>query len=446
MGRKYVGDSVCVPLAAVHTDMLNAIEDFQKRRDADDPLIRGKERLVLFMHGGDGPCRLGQYVSMYKLSFFRMFSRYSSGSSDFGQGGTPLKIIENLSSSLLGKEDLSASLPDWAGVLAYHSIIVQGVFHLMYLKAAGNCADADEFEQMRKDYIAMKKEIFHVLEFEAPPGRAAIFIVGLIGRIFPPLHGIAKYFGHGIYNNNGLRKVLSKFSKKWITPVKADKEKIKLRMHVDGELYMRVAQLNEILKSVIDSIGYGSFELVYSPIWVFFENILEARILVAEREIQHLQNDIMNLSDKKEKKNKLRLIKERKKIIKETESDIGNFRNILAGPLYRAGGLNMPHPMKKVFAAAKPVIPTYKPFGELVPYTGETVLNLRDGIDLIFNVAPEGCMVSSMGQTLTPKILREGGNASAIVQNLSSSEGELDDEIIQLAILKILGPVKYYSS
>src|SRR5208337_4415552 len=79
-GRKYVGDTVCVPLAAVYTDMLRSIEDFIRRKKENDPLVQGKDRLILFMHGGDGPCRLGQYVDIYKLGFYRLFGRPASDS------------------------------------------------------------------------------------------------------------------------------------------------------------------------------------------------------------------------------------------------------------------------------------------------------------------------------------------------------------------------------
>ena len=73
IGRKYVGDSACVPLAAVFADMLYAVDDFTEKIEANDPLVSGKDRIVLFMHTGDGPCRQGQYVDICKLNFYRMF-------------------------------------------------------------------------------------------------------------------------------------------------------------------------------------------------------------------------------------------------------------------------------------------------------------------------------------------------------------------------------------
>lgn len=440
MGRKYMGDSVCVPLAAVHTDMINAIEDFIKKKKDNDPAVEGKNRVVLFMHGGDGPCRLGQYVHLYKISFDRLFGPRSSGDSD--KKGTNIRLIENVSSSLLGKDDFTAEVEKWVGIQAYQSLILQGLFHSMYLRAASQCTTPEKFQAMVDDYRKLKMEIFHRLEHKVKPGKIATAFVDGVSKMIPPLGGPALYFAFGLYNNNGFRKLLKKFRKKWIKETGSGKRNI--RIHVDGEIYMRVAQLNEILLSVIDALGYGNFELSYSPIWIFFENVLEARILVANRDIEHFRHEILATDNEEEKQKLMKLIDDRELIKKDTERTIGNFRNILAAPLYKAAGLPMSHPMKKVFAAAKSVLPTFKPFGELVPYTGETILNIRDGVDLVLNVAPEGCMVSSMGQLLTPKIVSEGGNPAAMVQNLFSMDGEINEEILQLVILKILGPEGYY--
>jgi hypothetical protein len=219
----------------------------------------------------------------------------------------------------------------------------------------------------------------------------------------------------------------------------------RIRIHIDGELYMRCAQVDDILKSVIDTLGFGTFIMSYSPMWSFFENILEGRIIVANKDIHTFNEAIRNSSDLSERVKLSSLVNEREHVIVKTDKTIGNFRNILARPLYMAAGIDMPHTMKTVFAAARPVIPTFKPFGELVPYVGETILNLKDGVHLVLNVFPEGCMVSSMGQTLSPKIMQESGNMNARIQNLSSNEGELAEDILQLALLRIMGPERFYS-
>jgi len=444
MGRKYVGDSVCVPLAAVHTDLVNAVEDFKRRKEEGDPLVKDKKRVILFMHGGDGPCRLGQYVHMYKMTFNKIFTRHEIDQK--GRKQPPIQLIENVSSSLLGKDDYTAELDKWVGVQAYHALIIQGIFHSVYLKASSCVKSRKEFDAMRADYIKMKEDIFYILENKIKPSDRAEKIVSFFEKRIPKLGGVALYFAYGLYNNNGVRKLLRKFSSQWIKPYEkaAKNGKRKIRVHVDGELYMRVAQLNEIMKAVADSAGFGNFEISYSPIWIFFENILEARILVADRDIEHFNHQIDQSDDAEEIKKLKEQIADREAIKVETESTIKNFRNVLAAPLYKAAMLPMTHPMKKVFQAAKPVIPTFKPFGELVPYTGETILNIKDGVDLVLNVAPEGCMVSSMGQLFTPKIVSETGNPDARVQHLFSMDGEVDEEILQLAMLKILGPGQFY--
>lgn len=446
LGRKHVGDSVCVPLAAVHTDLANAVEDFKKRKENNDPLVKDKKRVVLFMHGGDGPCRLGQYVHIYKMSFDKLFIRNPKDRK--GRIQPPIQLIENVSSSLLGKDDYTAELDKWVGIQAYHALIMQGIFHSVYLKAASSVTSRTEFDAMRKDYIKLKEDVFYILEHKTKPGAFAEGVVDFFEKRLPKLAGPALYFAYGLYNNNGFRKLLRKFSNKWIKPYenKASSDKRKIRVHIDGELYMRVAQLNEIMKAVADTAGFGNFEISYSPIWIFFENILEARILVANRDIEHFNHEIQQSGDAGEIKNLKDQIANREAVKAETEGTIKNLRNVLAAPLYKASRLPMTHPMKRVFKAAQPVIPTFKPFGELVPYTGETILNIQDGTDLVLNVAPEGCMVSSMGQLLTPKIVSESKNLNARVQNLFSMDGEVDEEILQLSMLKILGPEQFYLS
>jgi predicted nucleotide-binding protein (sugar kinase/HSP70/actin superfamily) len=117
----------------------------------------------------------------------------------------------------------------------------------------------------------------------------------------------------------------------------------------------------------------------------------------------------------------------------------------LAGPLYEAAGLTIPHKMKKAIHVAKPVLPKYKPFGELVPYVGETISQLNSGTNLVLNVAPEGCMVASMGEMLRPIMMQSVENEKSRIQYLSTTEGEINEDLLQLSLLKILNPEKYYS-
>jgi hypothetical protein len=65
-------------------------------------------------------------------------------------------------------------------------------------------------------------------------------------------------------------------------------------------------------------------------------------------------------------------------------------------------------------------------------------------VDVILNVAPNGCMVSSMGEVLTPRIKQLNGASSGRIQTLVSAQGDVDDELLTLAVLKAMGPRRYY--
>lgn len=447
-GRKYVGDSVCAPLAAVFSDMLQAIDDFIIRKKADDPLVKGKERVVLFMHSGDGPCRQGQYKDICKLIFYKMFENSLNKTPDGGNIHFPIKFLVNITTELHDKDDYIPEVEKWITIQGFQAIIVRGVLHSIYLQAGSNCRSYEEFEMLKLDFSKLKQTVYYILEHNIKPGKFARFIVDKIERKLPMLGGIAQYFGYGLFNNNGIRRVLKEFNYKWlhIQKNKSDLRNGKVRIHVEGEVYLRVAQIEEILKFLIDTIGFDSFNLSYTPIWCYFEYILESRITFANRDNKMYLNKL-KYTDKKSEKNRLmNLINEKKCHIRKTTKIISNLRKVLAEPLYKASCLEIPHKMKKTIAEAKPVLPTFKPCGELVPYVGETISQLNKGVDLVLNVAPEGCMVSSLGAILTPKILQSVKNNKALIQHLFSTDGELNEELLRLSLLKILGPAKYYSN
>ena len=86
------------------------------------------------------------------------------------------------------------------------------------------------------------------------------------------------------------------------------------------------------------------------------------------------------------------------------------------------------------------MIPTLKPVGELCAYVGEVIWKLEHGTDIVLNVFPEGCMVSSMGQSLTDSILRNVSSSQGRIQHLTSLNGEINDDVLKTVILKALGP------
>jgi predicted nucleotide-binding protein (sugar kinase/HSP70/actin superfamily) len=123
---------------------------------------------------------------------------------------------------------------------------------------------------------------------------------------------------------------------------------------------------------------------------------------------------------------------------------VSHLRNILTEPLYKAAGMESPHRMIHSIRAAKSILPRYRPVGELVPYVGETLSMLRHGIDLVLNVAPEGCMVASMGELFTPKIMEMAERNDVRIQHLFTNDGEINEDLLRLSLLKTTGVEKFY--
>jgi predicted nucleotide-binding protein (sugar kinase/HSP70/actin superfamily) len=119
-------------------------------------------------------------------------------------------------------------------------------------------------------------------------------------------------------------------------------------------------------------------------------------------------------------------------------------RDVMARPLYRAARLGLPVSAKRAVEASRLLLPTYRPLGELAPYVGEALLELRHGADVVLNVAPTACMVASMGEVLTPGILQRKGSQTGRIQTLTSGQGDVDEEALTLAVLKAMGPRRFY--
>ena len=106
----------------------------------------------------------------------------------------------------------------------------------------------------------------------------------------------------------------------------------------------------------------------------------------------------------------------------------------------------MPEAMPKVLDKAKKIIPTRRPGGELMPYVGEALSKLEKGYDLVLNIAPEGCMVSSMGEVITPAIYKACPDAQGKIQPLFSQLGDVEQDKLHQAILQALGPERMYGN
>jgi len=90
------------------------------------------------------------------------------------------------------------------------------------------------------------------------------------------------------------------------------------------------------------------------------------------------------------------------------------------------------------------LLPTLRPLSEIATYAGEAIGELRHGADLVLNVAPNGCMVATMGEALTPAITHAAGEKVGRVQHLFSADGDVNEELLTLALLKSMGPERYY--
>jgi hypothetical protein len=113
---------------------------------------------------------------------------------------------------------------------------------------------------------------------------------------------------------------------------------------------------------------------------------------------------------------------------------------MLARPLYRAAGLPLPPTSRALLDEARDVLPTLRPHGELGLYIGEALDELRGGADLFLSLAPSGCMVTSMGEVLTPAVIQAAGPVHGRIQSLFSADGDIDEELLALAVLKVQGP------
>lgn len=425
LGRKYAGDFVCSPLASVYGDILLAAEDFLERKERKDPLVQGKSRVVVFDNKSHGPCRQGQYFEQHKLLLYQKF----------GTSNQNVKLMAARES-----HGYNPGFEDWIVILGVQGVVLQGVFHTLLLKAGGDCSNLAEYNSFYHDYLKMKNDVYKMVEKGAKPGKLAEKIADLIDKKSAVLGGVFKYFAYGFYNNNGIRRVLKRFAKKWIR----NSDKKKIRIHVEGEVYVRTAQIEEIFNIVAESIGFNSFELTYSPVACYFEWALHSAKHNMQTDIELKQKLLMRAHGNGDAVKLKKEIRKARKIYLLLKAAYKMLRKLAVEPLYRAAGLHPPIDIGSVLARTARLIPTLKPKGELQTYVGEAIAKLEEGYHLILNAAPEGCMVSSMGQLLTPQILRIAGNGKTRIESLFTLNGEVDEEKLRLSLLKQLSPEKYY--
>ena len=433
-GRDRAGDAVCSPLAAMYGDLQRAVADFQRRRALDDPLVRGKQRLIFVDLGGKGPCRLGQYCHVHKLLAWR----------EFGGGATksdkedPLQGVALQFMVLQDENGYDSGLPEWAQLRAFQGVVLHGVLDAMFFAGGARCRTGKEHRRFERAHRNLKQACFDIMEHKTRPGEVAKWLVaGQRGRTLAGT--LAKYYAYGLHRRD-LRRELGRFADRWIRH--RDPRQGAFRIHVDGEVYVRTTQVLGIYRALQDALGYGGFALGCTPVWSFFEYLIAlSAIRYAEQAREHALDAADNRTARAQRRHRISAARQgqrRSRIITTA------LRRLIAAPLYRAAGLPMPEPMSEVLQTAKEILPNLHPQGELAPYVGEALIQLRQGADLFLNVAPEGCMVSTMGETLTPRIMAACPDATGRIQHLFSNDGEIDTELLVTALLKGMGPSGYY--
>jgi predicted nucleotide-binding protein (sugar kinase/HSP70/actin superfamily) len=180
-------------------------------------------------------------------------------------------------------------------------------------------------------------------------------------------------------------------------------------------------------------------------VWSFLDYKIAGMLMEAREAISESTEELQHTRDAAVRRELKRLRRNKRKHLARLKAIRFILREVLAGPLYRAAGARMPESMEHILDVAGALIPTRRPGGELVPNIREALLKLREAYDLVLNVAPEGCMVSSMGEAITPGINAAAPGAAGKIQHLFSQQGDVDRELIALALLKTIGPVRYYS-
>jgi activator of 2-hydroxyglutaryl-CoA dehydratase/predicted nucleotide-binding protein (sugar kinase/HSP70/actin superfamily) len=427
-GRRITGDGVCAPLAAVYGDLLAAREDFKRRRQNHDPLVAGKNRLLFFNSKSLGPCRLGQYVETHKI-FLRQEQNRPAGES---LGEAPLQFLVGLDN-----QGFDVGFPPTLLSRGIQSVVLQGVLHQLLAEGSTRVRNHAEYTDFLAAFAALKNDLYRRLEGQ-PAGNffSTRFRKGSVGGLIGLLLSTRQLAG-------ALRAPLRAFSRRWCQgPVAGNP----LQIHVEGEVYMRIAQFEEILRTLLGLTGFRQFRLTHTPVWGFFDYKVARMLLGAREFIAESRETISRTPAGPQRDRRVHFLRKRQKKLIGLQVLHFFLRQILAAPLYRAAGIKLPESMPEVLEVARDVVSTRRPGGELVPYVGEALLKLQEGYDLVLNVAPEGCMVSSMGELLTPAIAQAAGGHPGRIQALFSQQGDVDIELLALSILKTVGPQRFYQA
>jgi hypothetical protein len=431
-GREVAGEAVCAPLAAVYGDVLGALEDFGDRRRRGDPAVRGKKRVLVFNNKGLGPCRQGQYVELHKLLVHR---RRTSGEA---QPFADLIGAETVFQFAVAQEKrvFDIGLGEWATLHGLRAVALLGVLDELLLQGGGRCRDAIEYDRFRAEHRALKERVFALQERRARPGPGARRWVEASAKI-PGFSLLVKYFAYGL-PDRPLRRELGEFACRWLARPRPSGA---VRVFVTGEVYMRVAQLESVFEALLTLMGFGRVEVGHAPVLSYLDYKLAGKRMRGRESLQELRARLRRVRDAEARQAIRHAIRAKRQRLVALAGRYALLRKVLAAPLYRAAGLDPPPPISKLLEVARDVLPTRRPGGELPAYVGEALFKLRAGYDLVLNVAPEGCMVCTMGEALTPALQDAAG--AGRIQPLFSSDGSVSLDSLAHALLKTLGPERY---
>ena len=439
-GRQYTGDAVCAPLAAVYGELVRAVRDFAERRAHDDPLVRGKRRLLYFDNQGDGPCRQGQYADMHAFIARKNFGRPQWATDDKTAtlpGGALLQVI-------VGHEqrDFNFGIHEWALYRAHQGAIAQAVLSQLLFTGGALCANAAKYQQLLADYRDLKAHVHRALETFHGPGRVGRTAIRLSRRL-AGVSTLIKYFAYRM-DGRDLKQPIARFARRWVR--RRARHPNRLRIHLSGEVFMRVAQAEEVFDKLLHVVGFNGFDLTASHLWPYVEYLAEERIERAREALVAARARLRRAGNWRERRECRRTIRAERRRCRQSRFTTLVMRQAVARPLYRAAGLPLPPSSRQLLDTAREILPTLRPHGELALYVGEALQELRDGVDLFMSLAPSGCMVTSMGELLTPRLLRAVDDAHGKIQSLFSADGDINQELLEIALLKAMGPDRFVGS
>jgi len=201
-----------------------------------------------------------------------------------------------------------------------------------------------------------------------------------------------------------------------------------------GEAYMLIGQCEEVFHLLLANLGFRRFSLTATPVWSYMEWLCEQEVEVRSSKLKCLYaasvRDTAQIAPIRAQIRTMRMLQ-------------FAIRNLVARPLHRAAGVPLPLSAATAGHKAQTILPTLRPLGEISAYVGEVLASLSHGADIVLNIASSGCMVSTMGEMLTPAIQHAGGSHGR-VQQLFSADGEVNEELLTLALLKTMGTERYY--